>query len=70
MLQRYDDCKGRCACYADPATGVVKHEYKKVRTRSHIQVGEEYIIERDDTVTVLKRISKDKILLNSYIVTA
>ena len=69
MLQRINDCKGRCACFVDPMTGLVKHEYKKVKTSSRIPVGGEYTIERDDTVTVLKRINTEKMISNSYIVT-
>lgn len=70
MLKRYDDCKGHCVCYADPETGLVEHEYRKVKTKSHIQVGDEYVIEKEGIVTVLKRISTKKIEVKSYRVNA
>lgn len=70
MLQRFDDCKGRWACSADPETGLVEHKYKNVRISCHIQVGEEFTIRRDDTITVLKRTAPDVIQSNSYILSA
>ena len=70
MLQRIDDCKGRWVCSADPETGLVEFKYKKVIASCIIPIGEEYKIQRDDTVTVLRRISPEEIRSESYIRTA
>ena len=70
MLQRVDDCKGRWVCSADPETGLVELKYKQVAASCIIPIGEEYKIQRDDTVTVLTRISPDEIRSESYIMTA
>ena len=50
MKKSYRDCLNRIACYADGATGLVEHEYKKVKTKTIVPVGGEYFIERDKTV--------------------
>lgn len=55
MKKSYRDCLNRIACYADGATGLVEHEYKKVKTKTIVPVGGEYFIERDKTITVLRR---------------
>lgn len=55
MLRKIKDCKERCACYVDDKTGVVEHEYKKVKTKTKVPVGGEYTIERDSTITILRR---------------
>ena len=34
MLVKITDCKDRCACFADAATGLIEHEWKKVVTRA------------------------------------
>ena len=70
MLQRFDDCKGRWVCSAKQETGLVELKYKQVATSCIIPIGEEYKIQRDDTVTVLKRVSFDEIQSESYIMTA
>ena len=72
MLQRVDDCKGRWVCSADPETGLVELKYKQVAASCIIPIGEEYKIkiQRDDTVTVLRRVSSDEIRSESYIMTA
>ena len=70
MLKRFDDCKGRWVCSADPETGLVELKYKQVATSCIIPIGEEYKIQRDDTVTVLKRVGFDEIQSESYIMTA
>ena len=70
MLQRVDDCKGRWVCSADPETGLVELKYKKFAASCIIPIGEEYKIRRDDTLTVLRRVSPDEIRSESYIMTA
>lgn len=70
MLQRIDDCKGRWVCSADPETGLVELKYKQVAASCIIPIGEEYKIQRGDTVTVLRRVSPDEIRSESYIRTA
>ena len=66
MLKRVIDCKKRCACYVDALTGQVEHEWKRVRTKTRIPIGGEYQIERDGTVTVLRRISTEEFEIKSY----
>lgn len=68
MLKRYDDCKGRCACYADPSTGLIEHDYKRVKTKTIIPVGGVYVIERDQTETILQRVSDRYIKVTSNMV--
>ncbi len=70
MLERVNDCKNRCACFADAATGLIEHEWKKVRTKTRIPIGGEYWIERDATVTILRRISTEKFEITSYEIAA
>lgn len=70
MLAKYTDCKNRCACYADAATGLIEHEWKKVRTTTCIPIGGEYRIERDGTVTILRRISTEEFEIQSYEIAA
>lgn len=59
MLREIKDIKNRCVCFVDDATGIVEHEYKKVKTTTTVAVGTEMIIERDSTITKLKRVSPD-----------
>lgn len=70
MLEKVTDCRDRCACYADAVTGLIEHEWKKVRTRVCIPIGGEYRIERDATVTILKRISTEEFEVTSYEIAA
>ena len=70
MLQKITDCKKRCACYADAATGRIEHEWKKVKTATCIPIGGEYRIERDGTVTILRRVSTEKFDIESYEIAA
>lgn len=66
MLKEVKDIKGRCACCADAVTGIVEHEYKKVKTTTTVAVGNEITIERDTTVTVLKRVSPNEFEVKKY----
>ena len=66
MLEKITDCKDRCACFADAATGVIEHEWKKVVTKTCIPIGGEYTIVRDVTVTILRRISIEKFEITSF----
>lgn len=70
MLERYDDCKGRCACYADAATGLIKHEWKRLKTEVCIPIGGEFKIHRDATVTVIRRIDAESFEVISSFITA
>lgn len=70
MLKKITDCKSRCVCYADAATGLIEHEWKRVRTTTRIPIGEEYRIERDGTVTILRRISTEEFEVTSYEIAA
>ena len=51
------DCIGRIACKGDAATGLIETLYKGHKTRTMIPIGEKFIIEREDTVTTVTRIS-------------
>lgn len=66
MLRRYDDCLGHCVCYADAETGLVEHRIGKVTTRTHIAMGETYTIEKEGTVTVLRRTGISELQATSY----
>ena len=66
MLVKITDCKDRCACFADAATGLIEHEWKKVVTKTRIPIGGEYTIQRDVTITILRRISTGEFEINSY----
>lgn len=66
MLRKIKDCKDRCACFVDDLTGDVEHEYKKVKTKTRVPVGGEYTIERDTTITILRRISDIWFDVESY----
>ncbi len=70
MLKMIKDCKGHCACFADAATGVIEHKWKKVKTSTRISIGGEYRIERDDTVTIIRRINSKEFQVMSYITAA
>ena len=67
MMHQYSDIEGRCACFADAATGIVEHKYKGVQTKTRIPVGGDYSIERENTVTILKRVNdKEFAVTRSY----
>ena len=66
MLKPYFDCRNRCVCYADASTGLVEHEYKHVKTSTCIPIGGIYRIERENTITILTRISEREFQINSY----
>ena len=66
MMKQYKDRIGRCVCYADAVTGVVEHEYKKVKTKTTVPIGGEFIVERDGIITILKRINTVKFKIISY----
>ena len=66
MLREIKDIKDRCACYVDAETGIVEHEYKKVKTTTTVAVGSEMTIKRDTTVTILKRVSPNEFEVEKY----
>lgn len=70
MLRQIKDCKDRCACYVDDKTGTVEHEYKKVKTKTRVPVGGEYTIERDTTITILRRVSDLEFEVERYEIAA
>ena len=70
MLEKITDSKNRCVCYADAKTGLIEQEWKKVRTKTCIPVGGEYQIERDKTVTILKRVSTERFEITRYEIAA
>ena len=52
MKKSYRDCLNRIACYADGATGLVEHEYKKVKTKSM------FILQKNYLLMLIKRVLK------------
>ena len=66
MMKQYKDCLGRCVCYADAATGIVEHSYKKVKTKTKVPIGGEYTVERDRIITVLRRTNTVDFQVTSY----
>ena len=67
MKKSYRDCLNRIACYADGATGLVEHEYKKVKTKTIVPVGGEYFIERDKTYNgPLVKTAPEEIIVNTF----
>lgn len=66
MMKQYRDNLGRCVCYADAFTGVVEHEYKKVKTTTTVPIGGEYSVERDGIITILKRVDTIEFHVISY----
>ncbi len=66
MMKQYKDRLGRCVCYADAVTGIVEHEYKKVKTKTTVPIGSEYIVERDNIITILKRVDTVDFQVTSY----
>ncbi len=70
MLEKVTDCKNRCVCFADPTTGLIEREWKRSRVKTCIPIGGEFQVERDTTVTILRRISTEKFEITSYEITA
>ena len=70
MLKKVTDCTNRCVCYADAMTGLIEQEWKKVRTKTCVPIGGEYQVERDVTVTILRRVSTEKFEITSYEIAA
>ena len=66
MMKAYTDCRKRCVCYADAETGLIKHEYKREKTSTRIPIGGTYRIERDDTVTIMTRVSCQEFKIESF----
>lgn len=60
MFREVRDYKDRRACLVDDDTGIVEHEYRKVKTKTVVPVGHEYTIERDTTITKLKRVTAQR----------
>lgn len=58
MLNPYYDARNRICCYADATTGIIEHEYKRVKTRIKLPVGGEYCLERDNTITIFRRMEE------------
>lgn len=52
------DCQSHVVCFADAKTGLLESKYKKQITRMVIPIGSEITIIRDETQTVIKRISE------------
>lgn len=58
----FHDCLGRLACMGNPETGLVECLYKGNKTSAVLAVGETFTVERQDIVTIITRVSFDKML--------
>lgn len=66
-MEEIRDCKGRLACEADAATGLIETLYKGYRTRTKIPIGGTFTIEREGIVTIISRISSKAFSVNSLL---
>lgn len=66
MLEPIRDCQNHLVCFADAFTGQIVSKYKKQITKTIIPVGGEFIIIRDETETVIKRINDSELNVSSY----
>lgn len=49
----------------DPKTGLIEQSYKRQKTRTHLPIGGEMTIERNNIVTTIKRLNSYKFEVNS-----
>lgn len=66
MMEQFFDCRRRCVCFADAETGEVDVKYKGLSTITFIPIHGTYQLDRDDTVTILKRVSTTEFYVTSY----
>lgn len=57
MIPFYD-CLGRLVCMGNPKTGLVECLYKGHKTSAVLAVGETFTIERQDIVTIIRRVAE------------
>lgn len=54
----FRDCLGRLVCKGNPQTGFVECQYKGNKTSTVLSIGESFIIERQEILTVVTRVSE------------
>lgn len=65
-METFRDCKNRIACMGDAATGLVESLYKGCKTRTLLPIGAAFIVERDEVITKVTRISTTAFQVESY----
>lgn len=65
-MQELRDCKGRIACMGNAATGLVECRYKGHRTRTRLDVGDNFTVEREGIETTITRISDMAFAVDSH----
>lgn len=65
-MQELRDCKGRIACMGNAATGLVECLYKGHKTRTHLDVGADFTIEREGIETIITRVSDIAFVVDSH----
>lgn len=53
------DCLGRLACMGNPITGFVECVYKGHKTSTTLEIGESFTVERQNTITIITRLSNN-----------
>ena len=69
-MEEIRDCLGRLACCGNAATGYVSSLYKGHRTTTYLSIGETFTVERDNTITVVTRITTSAFKVRSYRIAA
>ena len=69
-MEEIRDCLGRLACCGNAATGYVSSLYKGHRTTAYLSIGETFTVERDNTITVVTRITTSAFKVRSYRIAA
>ena len=70
MMKQYKDKIGHCICYADAFTGLVEQKNGRVKSSTILPIGGEFRVERDDVVTILKRVDTIEFQITSYKIAA
>ena len=70
MLEPIKDYQNHIVCYADAKTGLLESKYKRQTTKTYLVIGSDFIIIRDMTETIIKRISTIAFEVYSYPITA
>lgn len=65
-MQELRDCKGRIACMGNAATGLVECLYKGHRTRTRLDVGDKFTVEREGIETIITRVSDMAFAVDSH----
>ena len=65
-MQELRDCKGRIACMGNATTGLVECLYKGHRTRTRLDVGDNFTVEREGIETIITRVSDMAFAVDSH----